>query len=218
MIPKIIHDCWFGQSEKPALVRKCMESWREVLPDWEFVEWNESNSPLSVPYVRNALKAQRYAFAADYVRFHALQTIGGVYLDTDMELLKDLSPLLNDKFFIGRESEDFINAAIIGSEKGERIVTLILDELKSRAGKSFESIPVIITDVLNKNGGVYSNEVIYDTDYFYPFNPFDNKRNEIKQLFYRDITENTYAIHHWQQSWQYTLIERVINRFKAFIK
>ncbi|APW69040.1 polysaccharide biosynthesis protein [Salmonella enterica] len=218
MIPKIIHYCWFGQSSKPALVKKCMKTWKNILPDWEIIEWNESNSPLSVPYVNQAINDKRYAFAADYVRFYALKTIGGVYLDTDIELIKDLSPLLANKFFIGRESEQYINAAVMGSEKDGRIVTLILNELRLRTGKNFESIPKIITDTLKKNDTFDLDEKIYDIDYFYPYNPFDNNRNEIKQLLFCDITSNTYAIHHWQQSWHYTLVERIINRIKGFGK
>ncbi|EBJ1203155.1 polysaccharide biosynthesis protein, partial [Salmonella enterica] len=214
MIPKIIHYCWFGQKPKPALVKKCMSTWQKILPDWEVIEWNENNSPISVPYVSQAINDKRYAFAADYVRFYALKTVGGVYLDTDIELIKELSPLLANKFFIGRESEQYINAAVMGSEKEGRIVTLILDELKSRTGKNFESIPKIITDTLKKNDSLDIDEKIYDIDFFYPYNPFDNMRNEIKQLFFSDITANTYAIHHWQQSWHYTLSERVINRIK----
>ncbi|MCV5446071.1 glycosyltransferase, partial [Escherichia coli] len=87
------------------------------LPGWDIIEWNEDNSPLSVPYVKNALEDKRYAFAADYVRFYALKTMGGVYLDTDVELIKDISPLLNNKFFTAKESEELISAGIMGSEK-----------------------------------------------------------------------------------------------------
>ncbi|MDT7464568.1 glycosyltransferase family 32 protein [Citrobacter portucalensis] len=218
MIPKIIHYCWFGQKDKPALVKKSMESWKRFLPDWEIIEWNENNSPLNIAYVHNALKVKRYAFAADYVRFYALKNMGGIYLDTDIELLKDLSSLLHHQFFIGKESDSMINAAIMGSVKNGRLVNLILSELESRDSQHFDSIPKIVTNTINKHNGLNDGEVIYETDYFYPYNPFDNERNEVKQLFFSDITENTYAIHHWQQSWHYTYIERLINRVKRFVK
>ncbi|HBD1491706.1 TPA: glycosyltransferase family 32 protein, partial [Escherichia coli] len=139
MIPKIIHYCWFGGGDKPALVKKCMGTWEKVLPGWDIIEWNEDNSPLSVPYVKNALEDKRYAFAADYVRFYALKTMGGVYLDTDVELIKDISPLLNNKFFTAKESEELINAAIMGSEKDGRFVNLVIQELQLRTGHTYES-------------------------------------------------------------------------------
>ncbi|HFE3202585.1 TPA: glycosyltransferase family 32 protein [Escherichia coli] len=218
MIPKIIHYCWFGGGEKPALVKKCMGTWEKVLPGWDIIEWNEDNSPVSVPYVKNALEDKRYAFAADYVRFYALKTMGGVYLDTDMELIKDISPLLNNKFFTAKESEELINAAIMGSEKDGRFVNLVIQELQLRTGHTYESIPKILTDIFNTGNGFKDETTIYDKEYFYPYNPFDNKRNEVKQLFYCDITPHTYAIHHWQQSWHYTFLERVINRIRMLIK
>ncbi|EKJ8217900.1 glycosyltransferase family 32 protein [Citrobacter sedlakii] len=217
MIPKIIHYCWFGRGDKPALVKKCMDSWRRILPGWQVIEWNEDNSPISVPYVKNALEVKRYAFAADYVRFHALKTMGGVYLDTDVELIKDISPLLNDKFFTARESLELVNAAIMGSEQNGRFVSLVINELQSRTGSNYESIPKILTDLYN-NIQLDQGETVYDMEYFYPYNPFDKSRNEVKQLFFCDITQNTFAIHHWQQSWHYTFIERVINRIRMLLK
>lgn len=218
MIPKIIHYCWFGQKEKPALVKKCIANWHQFFPEWEIVEWNENNSPLHIPYVKNALKKKRYAFAADYVRFHALNIYGGIYLDTDMEIIKDLTPLLYDDFFIGKESDEFISAGIIASDKGGRIVKSILNTLDKEDAIIFQSIPKIITSVINDNIGINNllpSEKIYDFSYFYPYNPYDNNRNEVDILFYSDITPETYAIHHWQKSWNFSLAERIIHKIRT---
>lgn len=217
MIPKKIHYCWFGKKEKPALVKKCLENWTHFFPEWDIIEWNEDNSPVHIPYVKNALKKKRYAFAADYVRFYALNVHGGIYLDTDMEIIKDLTPLLSDDFFIGKESDDFINAAIVASNKNGRIVNAILNAMNKEDAVIFQSIPKIITSVINndiKIENLLPTEKIYDIPYFYPYNPFDNNRNDVDILFYSDIKPETYAIHHWQKSWKFSILERIIHRIK----
>ncbi|EPV3841447.1 glycosyltransferase [Morganella morganii] len=218
MIPKKIHYCWFGKKEKPALVKKCLENWTHYFPGWEIIEWNEDNSPLHIPYVKNALNKKRYAFAADYVRFYALYTHGGIYLDTDMEIIKDLTPLLENDFFIGKESNEFINAAVVASKKNGRIANVILDALNREDAIIFQSIPKIITTVINNEIGIenlLSSEKIYDFTYFYPYNPYDKDRNDVDILFYSDIKPETYAIHHWQKSWKFSFYERVIHKIRS---
>ena len=105
MIPKIIHYCWFGMSEMPELVQKCIASWYTHMPDWEYRLWTEDNFDItSAPaYVQEAYAAKKYAFVSDYVRLWALEREGGVYLDTDVEVLRSFEPLLNDTAFIGLE-------------------------------------------------------------------------------------------------------------------
>ena len=105
MIPKIIHYCWFGRGEMPKLVRQCIESWYRHMPDWYYRLWNEDNFDIvSAPvYVQEAYQAKRYAFVSDYVRLWALEQYGGLYLDTDVEVLKTFEPLMNDTAFIGLE-------------------------------------------------------------------------------------------------------------------
>lgn len=218
MIPKVIHYCWFGKSDKPLLVKKCIDSWLRIHPDWEVCEWSENNSPIDLPYVKNALEAKRYAFASDYVRFYVLYKFGGIYLDTDIELIKSIDPLRNNTVFFGRESSEYINPAVIGSISGHpflKIMLTILDESKS---KNYTAIPEILTATLNEHSVPSLKIVIYNTDYFFPYNPFDSDRNNIKQLMFSDLTNNTYAIHHWAQSWKYTLIERVQRKFLKLIK
>ena len=105
MIPKIIHYCWFGRGEMPELVQTCISSWHTHMPTWQFKLWSEDNFDIaSAPqYVREAYEAKKYAFVSDYVRLWALEQEGGVYLDTDVEVLRSFGPLLNDTAFIGLE-------------------------------------------------------------------------------------------------------------------
>lgn len=105
MIPKIIHYCWFGRGEMPELVQNCIASWHTHMPDWEYRLWTEDNfDMLSAPaYVQEAYAAKKFAFVSDYVRIWALERVGGLYLDTDVEVLCSFEPLLNDTAFIGLE-------------------------------------------------------------------------------------------------------------------
>jgi hypothetical protein len=105
MIPKIIHYCWFGKGEMPELVQTCIASWRTHMPDWKYQLWSEDNFDVSTAprYVQEAYAAKKYAFVSDYVRLWTLEQEGGVYLDTDVEVLHSFEPLLNDTAFIGLE-------------------------------------------------------------------------------------------------------------------
>ena len=120
MIPKIIHYCWFGGKEKPALAQACLRSWKRFAPDFELKEWNESNFDLSSAplYVRQAMEARRWAFVTDYVRLVALTRYGGVYMDTDVELKKPLTPYLHHQAFAGFESMDAVQTGLLACEPG----------------------------------------------------------------------------------------------------
>lgn len=120
MIPKTIHYCWFGRNPKPELAEKCIKSWKKKCPDYEIIEWNEDNfdiasSPL---YVRQAYEAKKWAFVTDYVRLWALTTYGGIYMDTDVQVLKSLDPFLKHQAFSGFEDETHIPTGIMACEKG----------------------------------------------------------------------------------------------------
>lgn len=104
MIPKVIHYCWFGGATKSAFIKKCMQTWKEKLPDYEWKEWNENTFDVnSVPFVREAYKAKKWAFVADYVRLYALYTEGGIYMDSDVKVLKSLDEFLKYDFFSSHE-------------------------------------------------------------------------------------------------------------------
>jgi len=217
MINKTIHYIWFGSSPYPKIIERCINSWKDKLPDYEFKLWNEENSPIDIPYVKKALDKKYYAFAADYVRAYALYTEGGIYLDTDIEIVKSLSPLLNVDFFTGYESAKLINVAIVGSKKGHIIPKLLIEHYNT--SKNYETIPVIITEIFEKNSLFYNDDKIkvYPEEYFYPYNPYDNNRKDM-ELMYMDITKNTYAIHHWGKSWKLTLIDRIVRKIYNIFK
>ena len=105
LIPKVIHYCWFGRGEMPELVERCIASWHTYMPDWDFRLWSEDNFDVNIAprYVQEAYDAKKFAFVSDYVRLWALEREGGVYLDTDVEVLRSFDPLLNDTAFIGLE-------------------------------------------------------------------------------------------------------------------
>ena len=102
MIPRIIHYCWFGRGQMPEMALKCIESWHKHMPDYRYKLWNEDNFDInSVPYVKEAYEARKFAFVTDYVRLYALYHEGGIYMDTDVEVLKPYDDLLNLKGFTG---------------------------------------------------------------------------------------------------------------------
>jgi len=120
MIPKVIHYCWFGRKPKPELAERCLKSWRRVCPDFEIKEWNEQNFDLSKApeYVRQALDAGRWAFVTDFVRLKVLVEYGGVYLDTDVELVKPLTPYMHHRAFAGFEAVDRVQTGLLACEPG----------------------------------------------------------------------------------------------------
>ncbi|WP_078428911.1 glycosyltransferase family 32 protein [Alkalihalobacterium alkalinitrilicum] len=206
-IPKIIHYCWFGGKEKPDIVKKCIQSWKTHLPDYEIKEWNEQNFDFhSNTYAREAYEAKKYAFVSDYVRVYALYHSGGIYLDTDVEVFKPFDDLLYRESFWGFEQENFIATSTIGAARGNKLIKIFLDSYEQRKfiqdDGSFDQLTnvAIITDLLKRKGlnpnGEYQE--IGELGAFYPqtyFSPYDyiNCR--------KFITEDTYAMHHFYKSW-----------------
>ena len=119
MIPKIIHYCWFGGKDKPPLAERCIKSWHKFCPDYEIREWNEQNFDVnSAPlYVRQAYEAKRWAFVTDYVRLVALTQVGGIYLDTDVEIVKPLTPFMSHEAFAGFEHIDRVQTGLLACRK-----------------------------------------------------------------------------------------------------
>lgn len=127
-IPRIIHYCWFGPKKIPEMEQMCIASWKKKLPDYKIVFWNEQNFDVnSVPYVREAYEKEKYAFVSDYVRMFALYNYGGIYFDTDVEVLKPFDEFLNDNAFIGFENRTMIGTGIIGAEKHSALFRSMLD-------------------------------------------------------------------------------------------
>ena len=216
MIPKVVHYCWFGKAPMSPLIQECIKSWHTYLPGWEFVLWNEENSPLEHAFVKKALKDKKYAFVADYVRCHALYKYGGVYLDTDMELIKDISTLLDNDFFAAYEDSDRdkVSCGVIGCIKEHQILKSVLNFYDINSDV-YKTMPYILGDVYNEISK--ERDMILSQNSFYPYNPFDPDK-PVKQLMYMHIKEDTYGIHHWAYSWKFNLFARMVNKLKRIIK
>lgn len=230
MIPKIIHYCWFGRGPLPELAQKCIASWKKYLPDYEIKEWNEDNFDVNIiPYTAEAYQAKKYAFVSDYARFWILYKYGGIYFDTDVEVIRPIDDIVERGNFMGFETdpkpqlkEDASEASVnpglgMGVAPGLGIIKKMLDYYE---GHHFEFIPGgigqltivhIATEVLNQAGlkqqpGIQLvNDVwIYPTEYFCPINL---KTGRIH------IEANTRTIHHYAGTWQDKHFS-----FKEFIK
>lgn len=211
-VPKIIHYCWFGGGEYSPLMKKCMLTWNTYFPDWEIRKWDESNIPANIPYLQYALEQKLYAFAADYVRFYALKNFGGVYLDTDVEVIRNFSPLLELDAFAASEHKNniYINGAIIGGRKDTPLFTELLKHYDEQKPIVFKTLPNVIMEVYKEKPELLT---VLPYESFYPYNPYDQGQN-VKQLMYCDITENTYAIHHWHKTWKFSKWQKLLMSIK----
>ena len=206
MIPKRIHYCWFGRGAKGEKEEKCIESWKKYCPDYEFVEWNEDNFDINYnSFVKEAYDNKKYAFVSDVVRLFALYNYGGIYMDTDVELVKSPDEFLSHKAFSGFESNNWIPTGLMAGEKGFQLFKEFLDYYDDRnfllEDGSLDTTTncVIITDICKKHGlvlnGQYQNVdgfALYPSDYFCPFENETGKLNK---------TNNTIAIHWFAKSW-----------------
>lgn len=217
MIPKIIHYCWFGGNPIPEQYRIYIESWKRYCPDYKIIEWNESNFDLSiVPYVREAYQAKKWAFVTDYVRLYALDSVGGIYMDTDVEVLKNLDAFLNLEGFSGFERDNAVSTGVMAAEKGQRFIHELLLQydnihFMNSDGSLDETTNVTrITEMAVKYGLKLNNKkqtimgfTYFPTEYFCPKN---SRTLEIK------LTENSCTIHHFAGSWV------TDNKFRQTIK
>lgn len=207
MIPKKIHYCWFGENPLTDSVKKCIESWKKYCPDYEIIEWNEKNYDLNKnEYTKYTYKNKKYAFLTDYVRLDIIYNEGGIYLDTDVELLKPLDDLLDCNGYIGMEQIGTVNTGQgFGAIKCHPFVKKNKEfyennDFLDKKGNFKRIICVkITTDILNENGLKSINEKqevynmnIYPVEYFCPLVLGTNKLK---------ITNNTYSIHHFNASW-----------------
>lgn len=209
MIPKIIHYCWFGGNPLPKNLKKYIDGWKEKLPDYEIVEWNEKNFDIdnSIPYIKEAYAAKKFAFVSDYVRLWALKEYGGVYLDTDVEIVKPFDKLLeNASLVTGFESKKLLITAFIACEKGESHISEFVESYSERKFKlndgQYDLTPINdrFTDLLTKYGLCLDNTrqtlangiEIYTQDVFCG--------NDIENSHLK-VTDDTVTIHHFQMSW-----------------
>ncbi|WLR42787.1 capsular polysaccharide synthesis protein [Bacillus carboniphilus] len=206
-IPKIIHYCWFGRKEKPPLIRHCMQTWKQHLPDYVFMEWTEETFDVGCnQYVREAYKVGKYAFVSDYVRVHALYHHGGIYLDTDVEIFKSFDDLLVEESIWGFEQENFIATSTIGAKKGHHFIKQFLDfyegEQFIKEHQTFNEVTNVktVTSMLEQQGLVRDGhyQKISNIGTFYPqtyFSPYDYINCQSLR------TDETYAMHHFYKSW-----------------
>lgn len=207
MIPKIIHYCWFGGNPLPELAVKCIASWKKYLPEYEIIEWNETNFPINdYIFAKQALDNRKFAFISDVSRLHALKEMGGIYMDTDVEVLKNMDDLLHLTAFSGFENDDSVPTGIMASEKDGKWVTELLAYydnnpfINEDGTLKIVTNTSIITEMMKEKGFVMNNTFQEIKNYvaFYPKDYFCPKSYKTGNT---DLTENTYCIHHFAKSW-----------------
>lgn len=205
---KYIHYCWFGDKPFPKLGQKCLESWKKYLPDYEIIKWSEENVDLNeCPFIKEAYENKKWAFVADYARAKALKEYGGIYFDTDMEVIKNIDHLFKGNTFLGIEDTGYVAVGVwYEKEANGALPTKLLNVYQSM--KKFDmdnisqlAIPILLSGVLKeyglqeKTGGIQTLEndiYIYPREYFYPYS-YDRTNN----IF----TDNTCMIHYYDASW-----------------
>jgi mannosyltransferase OCH1-like enzyme/SAM-dependent methyltransferase len=210
MIPKKIHYCWLSGEPYPELISDCIKTWHKYLPDFEFVLWDTTKININqTPWLQESFKHKKYAFAADYIRLYALYTEGGIYLDCDVQVVRNLSPLLVYNSFMGFDTNSNLEPAIIGAHNEMKWVKMCLDYYKDKSFCNLDGtfnmqpLPTVIKTVLNAEVHILDNIVekteitpinltLFPTDYFSPKNLHSKK---IK------TTSNTYTIHHFDGHW-----------------
>lgn len=206
MIPKKIHYCWFGKKPLPNDVKQCIESWKKYASDYEIIEWNESNFDINChPFLKAAYEAKVWAFVSDYARLKIIYENGGIYFDTDVELLRKPDFLLSHKFYIGiQQMGKFANTGLgFGAESGNIIVKKMMKKYDnaefSLSQKEKLACPYFNMAVLEEEGYKYQNEIwlkdgtaVYPCKYFDPLAP-----GNTEDL----LCDDTVSIHHYTASW-----------------
>lgn len=208
MIPKKIHYCWFGGAKKTKLEKKCIKSWKKKCSDYEIIEWNESNYDVTkIPYIKEAYEAKKWGFVTDYIRLDIIYNYGGLYFDTDVEVIKSFNSLLKFKGFAGFEDDSYVATGLgFGAEKGNCVIKAIMDSykdvhfLKPDGTYDLTPCPISNSKVLGELGfamnGKYQEVdgfVLLPTEYLCPLNFISGQC--IKGA------ESTFSIHHYAASW-----------------
>lgn len=208
MIPKIIHYCWFGGNELPKSAVKCVNSWKKFCPDYKIIEWNEQNFDISSAplYVRQAYENKKFAFVADYVRLYALYNHGGIYMDTDVEVVNSLGFLSGNNLTLGFEEGNYIATSFMAADVNNDFIKKFLDTynneafLKEDGSLNTETNVYKLTKMLEQIGlernnlyqELQNSIVIYPREYFAPYNNSTGVLNK---------TKNTIAIHWYDKTW-----------------
>ncbi|CYW30854.1 glycosyltransferase family 32 protein [Streptococcus suis] len=221
MIPKVIHYCWFGGNPLPESVKKCIESWKKYCPEYEIIEWNDSNYDVAKnDYLRKMYSQRKYAFVSDFARLDIIYHYGGIYLDTDVELIKNLDSLLFQECYMGCELPGEVNTGLgFGAQKGHEF---LLENLSAYLNEEADGKTCVeVTTALLKKRGLNANQeiqeiesvIVYPSEYFCPLNMGTNKLL---------ITDATYSIHHYDSSWYGSGVRATIKKrlipFKVMLK
>lgn len=210
-IPRIIHYCWFGGGNKTTLINMCIDSWKVFFPGFQFMEWNEKNTNIFLSFAREAMNQKKWAFVSDVVRLEKLYEMGGVYLDVDMLVLKNMEVLMQSNGFIGAQDEKYINGAIIGVLPRHPFIKICLDYYKNLSFDMQDvrniTIPTILTSLLRREFQFHGDFrsmldfrgfFVYPPEYFYPL-PF--KKNISNKNYPEYLTNNSFSVHLWEASW-----------------
>ena len=203
MIPKKIHYCWFGRNPKPKLAQKCIASWRKYCRDYEIIEWNEDNFDVNMNgYTRMCYEQKKYAFLSDYVRLVVVAEHGGVYFDTDVEVIKPIDALLENDAFYCFETPEYVASGLgFGSVAQSASIqamlaeyVFLLDGTEGTRGCPRLNTSALAKLGLRQNGSLQqiAGAVILPSDYM---NPFDTVTGVIRK------TENTVSIHWYSAAW-----------------
>ncbi|MFQ6926554.1 MAG: glycosyltransferase family 32 protein [Mediterraneibacter gnavus] len=206
-IPKIIHYCWFGGKEKPKQVKKCIESWKKHLSDYQIIEWSEKNFDVNqFQYTKDAYAAKKYAFVSDVARVKALLEYGGIYFDTDVEVFKSFDDILDTKCLLGFEEGNYIATSMMGAVPKYSLFQKFFELYRTlpfydKNGKIIEGTNVTkLTDLLEeyslRRNNCYQELKdgikIYPKEYFSPY---------VYTYCTYQITEKSYCVHHFYVSW-----------------
>ena len=203
-IPKIIHYCWFGENPLPKSAKKCIKSWKKYCPDYSIVEWNESNFNLNCnEYCRKMTQEKKWAFLTDYIRLKVIYEYGGIYLDTDVELIKSLEDFRKAGPYLGIENSGLAATGLgFAAEQGNSFIKENMEYYENLVSfTELKACPKITTDILRRYGfseerisemQVIQGIKIYPEEYLCP----KNERTGLTK-----ITNNTYSIHHFDASW-----------------
>ncbi len=220
-IPKLIHYVWVGKKEKSELIKYCISSWKKYMPDYHIIEWNEDNYNINKNmYISKAYSEGKWAFVADYMRFDILNQLGGIYFDTDVELIQRIPDnFLNYHAFCGFENMGYVNPGLIfACEKNCKLVREILSSFEYEEfcskGRMY-TINERMTDILVRLGLSRNNKfqvieevVIFPMEYFCGFDPI------LKEPM---ITDNTLSVHHYAATWVSNNL-KVKNKIRNLIK
>lgn len=208
MIPKKIHYCWFGGNPLPETAKKYMNTWKRYCPDYEIIEWNEKNFDITQnQYCLEAYKAKKWAFVSDYARLKVLYEYGGIYMDTDVEVVKPFDDLLKYNLFVGLEAEDRIQTGIFGAEIKNEFIKILLNDYQNRhfiCGKNKYDLSTnvqFITQKLKDNYNIQLNNIYQIFGNNYVLLPFDYLCCKNYLTGKICITKNSYTIHHFDGSW-----------------